>query len=225
MATKNISKPKFEVRDVIRTIRKTYEFKNLLVETDIEKDAISQFNVWMAQAIAEGVKEPNAMTLATVDKKGFPKARIVLLRDFDENGFSFFTNYKSAKGKELDSHKACLNFFWIEVSRQVRIIGKADKVPVNESDMYFNSRPRESQIAAWASAQSEKISSREQLEKQFVFYQKKFEGGLVPKPPHWGGFRLKPLQIEFWQGRENRLHDRILYTRQKGGWKIERLSP
>jgi pyridoxamine 5'-phosphate oxidase len=166
------------------------------------------------------------MTLATVDKKGFPDARIVLLRGVDTTGFSFFTNYKSAKAKELAGKKACLNFFWAELSRQVRIIGSVKKLSAKESDEYFNSRPRESQIGAWASDQSAPIKGRAYLEERFAYFVKLFEGKKVKRPPHWGGYVVVPRSIEFWQGRPNRLHDRILFVKNKTGkWNISRLSP
>lgn len=180
----------------------------------------------MQDAIDAKTGEPNAMTLATVDANGFPEARVVLLRGVDKNGFSFFTNYKSAKGRELFTGKACLNFFWIELARQVRIVGTVKKVSAKESDDYFNSRPRESQISAWTSNQSEVIGSRDELENKYALLEKKFQNKKVPRPSYWGGYAVKPIAIEFWQGKQNRLHDRILYSKLKTGkWKIERLSP
>ena len=197
-----------------------------LDEKEIEKNPITQFNKWMQEALDSKTGEPNAMTLATVGKNGFPEARVVLLRGVDKNGFSFFTNYRSAKGRELASKKACLNFFWIELSRQVRIVGTVKKVSAKESDDYFNSRPRESQISAWTSHQSEIISGRDELEKKYAAMEKKFQNKKVPRPSYWGGYVINPVSIEFWQGKQNRLHDRILFTKLKTGkWKFERLSP
>ena len=167
------------------------------------------------------------MTLATVSKEGFPDARIVLLRDFGPKGFSFFTNYNSIKGREIRfSKKACINFFWPELSRQVRIKGIVEKISSGASDKYFASRPRESQIAAWASKQSDELISREELENRYKVLEKKFEGKKVPRPAHWGGFNLKPVYIEFGQGQTNRLHDRIIFERSGSGkWKAKRLNP
>ena len=209
----------------IRTLRTEFSYTPL-DDKKIDKNPLRQFNKWMLEALKANTGEPNAMTLATVDNKGFPQARVVLLRGVDENGFSFFTNYRSAKGKELLSRKACLNFFWIELTRQVRVVGTVKKLSAKESDAYFNSRPRESQLSAWASHQSEKVGSREELEKKYALMVKKFQNKKVPRPSYWGGYVLKPVTIEFWQGKQNRLHDRILFTKSKNGkWKAERLSP
>ena len=166
------------------------------------------------------------MTLATADKDGKPCARIVLLKSFDEGGFVFFTNYNSRKGSELaDNARACLLFYWAPLWRQVRIEGMVEKVSETESEEYFHSRPLGSKIGAWASNQSQPITSRTELDERFEQFSGKF-GDNVPRPPHWGGYRLKPKVIEFWQGRENRLHDRLVYMRQTdGSWQIERLAP
>lgn len=209
----------------IKSYRTTFNYSPL-DERKIDKNPINQFNLWMKDAFRAGAGEPNAMTLATVGKSGFPEARIVLLRGVDKNGFSFFTNYQSAKGKQLQSRKACLNFFWIELSRQVRIVGTVKKLSARDSDEYFNSRPRESQISAWTSHQSEKVESREELEKKYLLMEQKFQNKKVPRPSYWGGYAVNPVKIEFWQGKQNRLHDRVLYTKlSTGKWKIERLSP
>ena len=215
-----------QVTNTIRTLRYELTFRELDKKT-MNRNPFLQFESWMNDALQAGAAEANAMTLATVGKNGYPDARIVLLRGVDKNGFSFFTNYKSKKGHDIDySNKACLNFFWNELSRQVRITGKMKKLSFKDSEAYFHSRPRESQVGAWASAQSEKITNREMLEKQFALYEKKFDGKEVPCPPHWGGYILAPVKIEFWQGRVNRLHDRIVYLKDKGGkWNVERLSP
>jgi len=212
------------VKDTIKILRRNFDFTELS-EEGASRNPISQFERWMEDAVKAGIHEPNAMTLATVDKKGFPNARIVLLRDFDNKGFSFFTNYKSMKATELIEKKACLNFFWLELSRQVKIRGTVKKLSAKQSDDYFKTRPRESQIGAWASAQSEVIAGRQHLEKEFQKYEKKFQGKDVPRPAHWGGYLVVPVSIEFWQGRPNRLHDRLLYTKQKTGWKMVRLAP
>ncbi len=197
-----------------------------LEEKKIDKNPIRQCEKWMQEAINSNSGEPNAMTLATVGHNGFPEARVVLLRGIDKKGFSFFTNYKSAKGRALSNKKACLNFFWIELSRQVRIVGTVKKVSAKESDSYFNSRPRESRIAAWVSNQSEVIAGREVLEEKYLLLEKKFQNKNVPRPSYWGGYVVQPISIEFWQGKQNRLHDRILFTKLKTGkWNMERLSP
>jgi pyridoxamine 5'-phosphate oxidase len=214
-----------QVSETIRTLRYELSFKELDKKM-LDRNPFRQFEIWMNDAINAGVIEPNAMTLATVGEKGFPDARIVLLRGIDKKGFSFFTNYKSKKGQDLSSsNKACLNFFWSELSRQVRIRGNVKKLPAKESDSYFQSRPRESQLGAWASSQSEVIKDRAELEKHFAFYEKKFEGKKVQRPPYWGGYLLTPVVIEFWQGRTNRMHDRIVYLKTGSRWKMERLSP
>ena len=167
------------------------------------------------------------MTLATADKSGVPSARIVLLKGFDEKGFVFFTNYNSQKGNELaQNDKACLVFFWKELERQVRVTGVAEKITSEESIAYFNSRPDGSKIGAWASPQSLVVAGKAWLKETFDYYMERFKHGEIPRPPHWGGYRVKPYKIEFWQGRPNRLHDRILYTSETDhSWKIERLAP
>jgi pyridoxamine 5'-phosphate oxidase len=171
------------------------------------------------------LKEPTAMTLATSSKDGIPSARTVLLKGYDENGFIFFTNYESKKGKNLvENPFAELLFFWMEPNRQVRISGKVEKTSMEESEKYFNMRPVDSRISAWTSKQSTDVSDRKYLEKKFTEYKEKF-GNNVPLPPFWGGFRLIPVQFEFWQGRESRLHDRICYRKKNGEWEIVRLAP
>jgi pyridoxamine 5'-phosphate oxidase len=214
-----------QVTETIRTLRYELTFKELDIK-QMKRNPYLQFELWMNDALQAGVIEPNAMTLATADKKGFPDARIVLLRGITKNGFSFFTNYKSKKGQDLAANnKACLNFFWSELSRQVRIPGTIKKLSRKESEAYFNTRPRESQLGAWSSSQSEPIVSREILEKQYAVFEKKFDGKKIPCPPHWGGYILNPVRIEFWQGRSNRMHDRIVYLKQGSRWKMERISP
>jgi len=210
----------------IADIRKDYQLQSLL-ESDIEKNPIDQFSTWWNQAIESQIDEVNAMTLATVDANHKPSARIVLLKDFDENGFVFFTNYNSKKGFDMLSNKnVALVFFWKELERQVRIEGTVEKVSEDISDAYFNSRPESSRIGAWASPQSTVIPSREILETNFQNYQTEFEKKEINRPQHWGGYIVKSELIEFWQGRSSRLHDRIVYEKDGGNeWKINRLAP
>ncbi len=192
------------------------------------EDPIVQFEIWMEEAIAHNVKEPNALHLATVDASGRPSGRIVLLRDFSERGFSFFTNYGSRKGEDLlQNSNASMTFFWSELYRQVRIGGKAYRLPASESDAYFRSRPRESQISAVASQQSRVLENRALLEKTASETDEKYRDRPVPRPDDWGGYYLVPEYIEFWQGREHRLHDRLQYIRtgQEGSWTIRLLYP
>ncbi len=197
-----------------------------LVESDLDADPFAQFEKWFAEARASGLKEPNAMTLATATPDGRPSARIVLLKGVDQGGFVFFTNYESQKGRELNENPAAaLTFFWPELERQVRITGRAEKVSREESDAYFHSRPQGSQVGAWASHQSETISDREYLATRVAKLEAEYAGKPIPLPPFWGGYRVVPESIEFWQGRPSRLHDRLLYKRQDGGWTINRLSP
>ncbi len=207
-------------------LRKEYH-QQTLREAEVTADPIAQFQKWFEQAVAAQAAHPEAMTLATATQEGKPSARIVLLKDVDERGFSFFTNYESRKSRELTQNPhASLVFWWNELERQVRIEGRVERVPAHESEDYFRTRPRGSQIGAWASAQSEALPNREALEKSAKEFEEKFREGEVPRPPHWGGFRLIPHTIEFWQGRLNRLHDRIRYRlRENGGWVIERLAP
>ena len=191
-----------------------------------DPNPIQQFTQWYEEAVAAEVPETDAMTLATATASGNPSARIVLLKGFDERGFVFYTNYESRKAKELaENSRVSLLFYWMPIKRQVRIQGTVEKVSAEESDQYFHSRPLGSKIGAWASDQSEVIESREALEKRFEELGWKFSDN-VPRPPHWGGYRVKPDTIEFWQGRENRLHDRLRYRLQAdGSWLIERLGP
>ena len=209
----------------IRSLRTDYTAK-ILDERSVSKNPLIQFEKWIQEAIDLKTFEPNAMTLATSDKKNVD-ARVLLLRGFDSKGFTFFTNYNSIKGREIRSNKkGCLNFFWPELQRQVRIKGTIEKTTEKISDQYFSTRPRESQIAAWASQQSEKLIDRKELEQRFKLIEEKFKDKKVPRPPHWGGYRLKPVYIEFWQGRSNRLHDRIIYEKKNNlKWVIKRLNP
>jgi pyridoxamine 5'-phosphate oxidase len=217
--------PKNRMNKSIADIRKDYALHSLN-ENDIAADPIEQFTRWWNDAINSKVIEVNAMTLATSTKDGKPSARIVLLKDYDERGFVFYTNYESHKGKELDENpNAALIFFWKEIERQIRIEGTVEKVSAEESDAYFNSRPEGSRIAAWASPQSKKINNRNLLEQNVNNYKEEFKNS-IPRPPHWGGYRVMPLKIEFWQGRTSRLHDRIEFTKSsEGSWKAERLAP
>jgi pyridoxamine 5'-phosphate oxidase len=201
-----------------------------LTESAAHGDPLMQFDLWFSQALAAGVLEANAMTLATVDTESAPSARIVLLKGFDARGFVFYTNYDSMKGTELAANPlAALVFFWPELERQVRIRGAAKRVSPEESAAYFRTRPLGSQLGAWASQQSASIASRQVLEDRLAALEAEYRGEEVPVPPHWGGFRVFPRTIEFWQGRPNRLHDRLLYTRAPDldgqAWRRERLAP
>lgn len=210
----------------IADIRKEYKLQSLS-EKDVLADPIAQFGKWWKEATSSGIDEVNAMTLATASADGMPDARIVLLKGFDEKGFRFFTNYHSAKGKELlENPRASLVFFWKELERQIRISGLSVTLGDQENDAYFFSRPEGSRIGAWASPQSETIDSRGWLEQKEKELRERFAGGKIERPPHWGGYLIRPTHFEFWQGRPNRLHDRIRYDLQKNGsWKIERLAP
>jgi pyridoxamine 5'-phosphate oxidase len=210
----------------IAGIRKTYSQKTLS-EKDIEPSPTRQFDKWWQEAVASEIEEVNAMTLATASVDGIPSARIILLKGFSEKGFVFFTNYDSYKGKQLlENPKACLVFFWKELERQVRITGIVQKTSSQESDDYFYSRPVGSQIGASVSPQSTAIENREWLESRYIEFEKKVSESSIQRPEHWGGYIVKPVIMEFWQGRPSRLHDRIEYSLQENGnWKIERLAP
>lgn len=210
----------------IADIRKEYRQRSLR-ESEADPNPFRQFHTWWQEALNSEIDEVNAMTVATASADGVPSARIVLLKGFDERGFVFFTNYNSYKGKQLEENpRACLVFFWKELERQVRITGLVEKVSAQESDEYFNSRPEGSRIGAWASPQSTVIENREWLEKQRHELAKQFQTNPLTRPPHWGGYRVKPVTMEFWQGRPDRLHDRLLYTlRANGSWVMERLAP
>lgn len=205
-------------------IRKEYTQAGL-DESDAARDPLTQFESWMQDALDHQLPMANAMTLASVTPEGMPDARIVLLKGIDNGGFVFYTNYASPKGRQLALRpQGCLVFFWVELERQVRITGAIEKVSAEESDAYFSLRPLGSRHSAWASAQSSPVSGRTFLEEQLAIMEKRF-GEQPPRPPHWGGYRLIPDAIEFWQGRPNRLHDRLLYRRDGGTWTIGRLAP
>jgi pyridoxamine 5'-phosphate oxidase len=210
----------------IAEIRKEYTLHRLN-EAEVAEDPIKQFEHWWQDAVNSELLEVNAMTLATASADGLPSARIVLLKGFNKRGFQFYSNYESFKGKQLfENPRACLVFFWKELERQVRITGLVEKVNSEESDAYFYSRPPGSRIGAWASPQSEVIESSLWLDQQAEQYKSKFAEKEIPRPAHWGGYLVRPVTIEFWQGRPNRLHDRLQYTLQEnGGWLIERLAP
>jgi pyridoxamine 5'-phosphate oxidase len=210
----------------IADIRKEYKLQTLS-EKDILQDPLAQFDKWWQEAINAGIEEPNAMTLATSAADGMPDARIVLLKGFNEKGFAFYTNYNSVKGQQLlENPRATLVFFWKELERQVRISGLVSLAPGKMSDDYFASRPEGSRIGAWASPQSETIDNREWLEENEKRIAEVWAGKTIPRPAHWGGYLVKPVRIEFWQGRPSRLHDRFQYSLQNSGaWKIERLAP
>jgi pyridoxamine 5'-phosphate oxidase len=210
----------------VANLRKEYTFQGLS-EMDVHPNPFEQFKIWFDQALAAQLPEPNAMTIATATLDGKPSARIVLLKDYDERGFVFYTNYDSHKGQQLVKNPwGAIAFWWAELERQVRIQGRVEQVSAAESDAYFHSRPKGSQLGAWASNQSQVIDSREALEQRLQQLKEEYENKEIPRPPHWGGFRVIPTEMEFWQGRPNRLHDRLVYQRgEDGNWLIQRLSP
>jgi len=212
-------------RKSIKNLRREYKLNKLSEET-VHKNPFSQFEKWFDDVLKVGLIEPNAMILATADDKAKPSVRVVLLKGLSKKGFTFFTNYKSRKGKNLtENYAASLLFFWAELERQVRIEGKIKKISKAESQKYFDTRPIESRLAAWASEQSEMIPGRDYLEARFQIFKRQFKGKKIPVPPDWGGYILVPEYFEFWQGRENRLHDRICYKKVNKRWNIFRLAP
>lgn len=209
---------------MIHDIRKQYLF-SVLDEQNVLPNPFEQFDLWLKEAIESDQLEPTAMVLSTVDEHHQPHSRVVLLKEFTHESFVFYTNYEGHKAQQLaQNNRVSLVFFWPSLERQVRVEGVAEKISEILSTSYFKSRPIESQLGAWASPQSQFIRSADFLEKQFQYYQQKF-GNDIPKPPHWGGYSVKANSIEFWQGRANRLHDRLLFTNESGEWKISRLAP
>ncbi len=209
----------------VADLRKEYT-RSGLSESDALPDPIDQFRRWFDEAQEADLHEPNAMTLATATPDGKPSARVVLLKGVDERGFVFYTNYEGRKARELEANPNCtLAFYWGELERQIRVEGRASRVPDEESDAYFASRPRGSQLGAWASEQSRPVEDRSKLEERLKELEEEYEGREIPRPPFWGGYRVEPERMEFWQGRENRLHDRLLYTRSDEKWVVGCLQP
>lgn len=210
----------------LSALRHEYDAHGLR-RSDLHADPFEQFRAWFAAALAADIRDVNAMSLATAAPDGKPSVRIVLLKGVDSQGFSFFTNYYSRKGRELDANpNAALCFYWTKLERQIRISGRAERTSREDSAAYFHSRPPASRLAAWASKQSEVIDARKVLDARFQAMSERFEGGEISLPPHWGGYRVNPQEIEFWQGRPNRLHDRFRYARRDdGSWQIDRLAP
>ncbi len=212
---------------IMTDARKEYE-QATLQEADVARDPLRQFTLWYEAAVTAKVPEPEAMTLSTATPEGRPSARIVLLRGYDDRGFCFFSNYNSHKGRELAANPyAALTFHWVEQERQVRIEGRVEKTSAAESDAYFFSRPSRSRIGAWSSPQSDVIPNRETLDELFKRFKEQYpDESAIPRPEHWGGYRLIPTRIEFWQGRPSRLHDRLQFSRDgEAGWKLQRLAP
>jgi pyridoxamine 5'-phosphate oxidase len=207
-------------------LRREYETQGLH-RADLHPDPIEQFSTWFSTAVNSAIPDANAISLATSTPDGKPSVRVVLLKGFDQHGFVFFTNYQSSKGRELDANSsAAFVIYWVQLERQIRVAGRVEKTSRAESEAYFRSRPRGSQLGAWVSHQSEVIDARRILEARLAEMSERFAGGEIELPPRWGGYRIMPETVEFWQGRANRLHDRFRYTRQtNGGWTIDRLAP
>lgn len=213
-----------EIRKNVESVRREFNFGSLDL-TDVPHNPIEIMQQWLADAIAKQEKDPNAFVLSTI-KDGIPDSRVVLLRDYTENGLTFYTNYTSKKGNDIVANQmVAVNFYWIDLDRQVRIQGKVSKVADKVSDDYFNSRPRSSQIGAWASNQSTVIESRGTIEERVAHFEQKFKGVDVPRPEHWGGYLITPINYEFWQGRASRLHDRLAFHEENGTWTVNRLAP
>ena len=209
----------------IQGLRKEYRQASLN-EAELQADPFLQFKYWFEQAISAQLPEPNAMILSTVSVSGAPSSRTVLLKELDSQGFVFFSNYASRKGREIAvNQQVCLLFYWAELERQVRIEGQIETISAADSDAYFASRPRGSQLGAWASSQSERLDSRETLEQTLQALEQEYADKAIPRPPHWGGYRVVPNAVEFWQGRPSRLHDRLLYQLEGQTWRVSRLSP
>lgn len=220
-----ISRPKRSGRQALEMLRREYAGKPLL-EENVNTDPIRQFSDWFDEAVEKIKTDPNAMILATADQDGNPSSRTVLLKEFDELGFVFYTNYGSRKARQILSNPdVSITFYWPELMRQIHIEGKAEKVSAGKSDDYFTTRPASSRLSAWASSQSEPVASREELVDKLSEMENKFTDDNIPRPPNWGGFRIRPRRLEFWQGRLNRLHDRICYIKTENQWEIKRLSP
>ena len=210
---------------MLREIRTTYQ-KDELSESSVQKNPLKQFSIWLDDALKEKTPEPTAMVLSTLDQSGNPDSRVVLLKELTSEGLVFFTNYDSKKGQQISVNQhVSVVFFWTETERQVRIKGIAEKIPEKESEAYFLSRPLESQLGAWASPQSQVIESRQILDDNYLHYKEYFQNNEIKKPPHWGGFLIRPEYFEFWQGRPNRLHDRLEYVLSENQWIISRLAP
>ena len=214
-----------ELQNYLNSIRRDFADQPL-DETSVAKNPFKQFEKWFEEAVNAQILDPYAMSLATVSYDEQPSVRIVYLRGISEEGFKFYTNYSSQKGKDLlENKKVGLNFFWGELERQIRIEGEVEKLSKKESDVYFAGRPRESQIGAWASAQSSSIKNRKELEDKVQYYTTHYKGMDVPRPENWGGYLVKPNKIEFWQGRPNRLHDRLVFSKNERAWELNRIAP
>lgn len=215
----------YNLLQMLRDIRTNYQ-KYELTESSIQKNPLMQLTKWLEEAVKEKVQEPTAMVLSTVDSVGNPESRVVLLKDLNAVGLVFYTNYESKKGWQIKTNKhVSVVFFWPELERQVRIKGIAEKISTEDSEAYFLSRPVDSQLGAWASPQSRVIESRNVLEENYRYYQEYFKSNKITKPPHWGGYLIRPEYFEFWQGRSNRLHDRLEFIHAKDSWQINRLAP